>query len=443
MGQGGYITLVNGTNCNWVLTKEHSYQMDRWEFPSTVAAGTSVTVYVEWNDSWIHTTSDDAGEATYSLSGTGHSFQIQARAQHGFNLQVELTSISTMGHAQGSVIPLGWKHDGYVDFILAGEEGNFISNNMPTAWMQSNVNVLGDKTLRELCIPGSHDAGMSTYTSGTAFSYECNTLTQTKSVYDQLVAGARYFDIRPVISAGQYYTGHYSLIVDMSWQGGNGQSIASIIEDVNRFTATNKELVILYLSHDYNTDVGNMSYRHFTQEEWDGLFEELMALNNLYTAASPEPDLTMLKLNDYIGGERAAVAVIVDPGVPSTHLGNYSQRGLYLKNCFKVFDSYSETNILNDMMSDQLEKLRVQKPTPDACYFLLSWTLTQGVSQATSCYLPGIKSILDLANEANPQLYTTLTQYTNKCYPNILYIDNVTISTIASFAMAVNWKAKH
>ena len=119
-------------------------------------------------------------------------------------------------------------------------------------------------------MPGSHDAGMSTLTSGTAMGTRANVITQTQSIGGQLNAGSRYFDIRPVISAGQYVTGHYGRIEQLgvvTWQGGNGQSIDSIISEINAFTACNQELIILRLSHDLNTDVGNEGYRSFTQHE--------------------------------------------------------------------------------------------------------------------------------------------------------------------------------
>ncbi|HEY7767962.1 MAG TPA: hypothetical protein VIB55_07250, partial [Longimicrobium sp.] len=243
MGQGGKITLVNGTPYNWRNTYHHSYQMNSWTFPDTIAAGTTASVYVEWSQGFFEHSGDDAGEVTYTLGPSGANFQVQARAGNGFDLRVVLTDIATTGNPKGSTIDLGWQHDGNVTFILAGTEGSYTSSNPPAAWMQQNLGVLGGRSLRHLCIPGSHDAGMSVYTSGTAFATRCNTLTQTSGILGQLQFGVRYFDIRPVISAGQYLTGHYGNIGQInSWQGANGQSIASIISDVNAFTGANQEL---------------------------------------------------------------------------------------------------------------------------------------------------------------------------------------------------------
>ena len=79
-------------------------------------------------------------------------------------------------------------------------------------------------------------------------SIASNTMTQESDILGQLNAGARYFDIRPVWVESDYYTGHYSKLGD-NWAGSAGQSIAEVIDDINTFTSSNSELVILYLSH--------------------------------------------------------------------------------------------------------------------------------------------------------------------------------------------------
>jgi len=442
MGEGGSITLVNGTPYDWQSSGQNSYQMNAWGFPQTVAAGTTATVYVEFSQGIFETSSDDSGVVTYTLGDTGQSFEIHAGGGGGFNLWVVLTNLATTGNAQGSTIHLGWVHDGAVNFILSGRQGSFASSSPPTDWMQQNLGVLGSRPLRHLCIPGSHDSGMSTYTSGTAFASQCATLAQISAVLGQLNAGVRYLDIRPVISAGQYYTGHYSQITVAginTWQGANGQSIASIISDVNTFTAANRELVVLYLSHDLDTDAGNQSYPSFTQAQWDTLLTQLRGINHLYVAQDPSADLTTLPLNDFIASGPAVVLVVDASGI---QLGSLAGQGFYTPANFNVYNEYTGTNVLPQMQSDQLAKLAAQRTSPDAGYFLLSWTLTQDSLQATTCATGFTDSILDLANTANPALYSALLPAcTAQSYPNILYIDGVQTSDIAALAMAVNGKA--
>lgn len=446
MGQGGSITLVNGTRYDWESSDQRSYQMNSWGFPATIAAGTTATMYVEWAQGIFDTQSDDSGVVTYTLSGTSLSFQLVASAGSGFNLSVVLTGISTLGNPQGSTISLGWNHNGSVNFILAGEQGSFTSSNPPSAWMQANLGLLGGRPLRHLCIPGSHDSGMSTVTSSTAFGSTNNTQAQTLGVLGQLQLGVRYFDIRPVISGGQYYTGHYSgplnlPVIGPSMQGADGQSIASIISDVNTYTVNHQELVVLYLSHDMNRDFGNSNYPPFKQDNWNKLLTQLKELNHLFVAPNPTTvDLTQLTLSDFIGSQ-AAVFVVVDPaGGSSITLGDFATQGFYTPSNFSVYNQYSDVNDLSTMQADQLKKLAAQRSNPDAGYFLLSWTLTQSNYQAAM--LVGTESILDLAATANPALYSALLPVCNtQTYPNILYIDGVNSSDIAALAMAVNSKA--
>jgi hypothetical protein len=304
-------------------------------------------------------------------------------------------------------------------------------------WMQQNLGTLGNQPLRHLCMPGSHDAGMSTFGTHTALANSCATVTQTTDVLGQLQLGIRYFDIRPVLSGGAYYTGHYSQIsiplIGSTWQGANGQSISSIIDDVNQFTSSNQELVVLYLSHDLETDEG---YVPFNQDQWNGLFSQLARLNHLFVTSNPTSvDLTMLTLNDFIGSQ-AAVVVVVDPS-SSVNLGVYATQGFYTTANFSVFNQYSDTDDLAAMQANQLNKLKSQRPDPDAVYFLLSWTLTQSTTDAIAG-----PCVLDLANTANSALANVLPACSAQTYPNIILIDNVTGSTgIADLAMAVNSKS--
>jgi acyl dehydratase len=448
--QGGFITLVNGTPYNWRSSNPFARQMNAWSFPEVITAGSTATLYVEWSDSTPVT--NDHGVVTFTLEGTALTFQLEATAASGpFDLRVTLTSFSTLGNPQGSVIDLGWSQNGYVNFILAGEAGSFTSSRMPDAWMHASLGLLGSRSLRHLCVPGSHDAGMSTFSSGTSFARPCSTVTQTKSVLNQLHAGARYFDIRPVIRGGQFYTGHYSPTPTAGWQGATGQSLDSIIDDVNSYTAANQELVVLYLSHDLSTDLGSL-FPPLTQADWNLLLSKLLRLNNRFMASNPTTvDLTTLTLGDFIRSQ-AAVVVVVQPSDSTITLGSFANQGFYTPQSFPVFDSFANTDLVGVMQTDQLaNKLPVQRPDPDARSFLLSWTLTQSVAAALRCpvYFPPdntppifYDSVLDLAAKAYPALYQNVLPVCNRrTYPNILDIDNVQSPDVAALAMAVNSKA--
>ena len=410
--------------------------MHSWEFPEKMNPGQSIREYVEWNENVFKNKGDDAGDVIFVLGNSDMRFKIEARVINGeFSLKVFLCNFSTpLGHA----FDLGWARDGTATFYLIEQNGQFSAPNLDVHWMSSNLALLGRRSLKWICIPGSHDSGMSERGSGTAFAHDGNTITQTTDVLGQLEFGARYFDIRPVISAGKYYTGHYGHILG-SWQGANGQSIDSVVSQVNFYTAAYNELVVLNISHELNTDVGANSYRPFNQDEWNGLFSLLATISHLYVAPDPiHVDLTTLPLNAYIGEGKPAVIVVVEP---ECDLGEYAHRGFYKKINFNVYNSYSETNDLNAMMDDQIRKMQTMRPNPDASYFLLSWTLTQSKSEAAFCHL-GADSILTLANRADAACLELFRHVTPQVYPNILYVDNLTDTRVADIAMEINRQAE-
>ena len=290
-------------------------------------------------------------------------------------------------------------------------------------------------------MPGTHDAGMGTFVPGTAFASPCNTVTQTSLIAGQLQLGARYFDIRPVIHGEEYYTGHYtqlSIAGINSWQGANGQSMASVISDINSFTRDNPELVILYLSHDLDTDVGNSKYTAFSQGQWNSLLTLMQGITDLKAVTTG--DLSQLTLNDYIGQGRAAVIVVVDPSGSNIEIGSYANKGFYSAGQYTIYNEYSDTNDLKHMTTDQLAKMQAQRSSADAPLFLLSWTLTQSTSQAATCGTGLAESILSLAGQANSVLAEELLPACNaNCFPNILYIDNINASVdAAGIAMTIN-----
>lgn len=330
----------------------------------------------------------------------------------------------------------------------------------PASWMHDHLKLIGDSPLNEICITGSHDSGMSMRTGGTPFASDCNTLTQTNALYGQLSLGTRYFDIRPIIAKGEYFTGHYQDIdvrdiakekiqelphdllqklPKKSWQGANGQSIASIIEDVNNFTADYNELVILNLSHSVNTDKKNSEYETFNNAEWEDLFDQLSELKHRFSA-DPSTKLQTLSVNSFIANGPAVLIICEQGGdaIQDKYLGN----GFFKKNdkdndIFKPVNKYSGTNDVDKMAKDQFDKMR--KYSSD--YFLLSWTLTQSYFQILGCNIGIAPSIKTQAAKANAQLSErVMKEVQGPSYPNIIYTDNIISNEASRVAMWLNCK---
>lgn len=449
MGQGGNVVLVNCTPYDWERTRQQSYQMKNWSFPDVIKSGTCIEVYVEWSE-FI----GDSGEAEYVLEhydGTTSMFELQAPSGDIFNIQVYLTNMSTQNNRQGSIIPLGWNRGGCVYFILSGFD-NFVSNNPPVDWLHSNLGTLGDRTLHKICMPGTHNSGMSVNTGGaTLFGIENITLTQSLSIGEQLRAGARWFDIRPVISGRVFKTGYYRYIDQIrSWQGANGQSISEIINQVNSFTAYHPELIFLKLSHTRDTDAGNSLCPEFSPDQWRLLLKELLGIQHLFVAPNAGTvNLNTLTLNSFIGQGQAAVVVLLESGdVDLSRLLSveYANKGFYKASQCNMFESYTETDNKDELVKAQLANMKEVSPNSDRL-FSLSWTTNLSAAKVGACFagdqrliLGREKSIKGLAAGLYPELYRQLIKNCNKhTYPNIINIDYMSPNRdIVALAMAVN-----
>ncbi|WP_189070376.1 hypothetical protein [Deinococcus radiotolerans] len=302
------------------------------------------------------------GQATYRMGDGQPSFVLHFGHPYvGSNrYDTHLTSTS----APYSFTPTGTTCDGSTFSCV-------VTPALPSHWRHANLDALGALTPRDLCLPSAHDAGMSALNAHT----DCTVLMQSQGVGGQLRQGTRDFDLRPVISGGQYVTRHDSLIDKAgvtTQQGGTGQSVAEITEQINAFTQDNAELIVLNLSHDLNTDAGNSGYPAFTQDEWTALFAQLSQLQQLYRAPDGAADLTQLPLRSFIGAGQAAVVILVEPD--GVNLGPYARQGFYPAGAWPTYNTYANTNDLAHMMRDQFSKMQIQPSQGTS--FLLSWTST-------------------------------------------------------------------
>ena len=168
MGEGGTLLLVNGTPYAWEKADSASYQMNSWSFPGEIKPGTKseksflaktnqrkgevASIYVEFKQTATTKRSDTAGNCTFTLKGTqACAFRIEVKDAPS-NLSVQLQNIETPNNPKGSLIQLGWRHDGVVCFILSGKEGKFSSSNPPRDWMHQNLRTLGARPLHKICV---------------------------------------------------------------------------------------------------------------------------------------------------------------------------------------------------------------------------------------------------------------------------------------------------
>ncbi|OTA15955.1 hypothetical protein Xvie_02292 [Xenorhabdus vietnamensis] len=433
------LILVNSTNSVWKKTLKNYQNVDVSNFPESIKSKKDRYFSISYDDNNI---TDCNFEIKYQIMDSqNNSFIIRGRYKieiGRFDLEIYLDNLETRNHKKDSIVSLAWKPNELVHFFLIGDAGNYIGPDINTeSWMQDHRNILGELPINKLCIPGSHDAGMSAVTWKTFLAAKCNTLTQSNNVLGQLKLGIRYFDIRPVLSDGEFFTGHYRNIA--IWEGANGESIKSIIDGINLFTESHNELIIIRLDHSLNLDVGLLKkYRPFNQKDWFVLFDQLANIKHLYYH-NGKKDISESTLNTLTNdGTRPAVLFFIENKKAVVDLGKYKNAGFFYLSELGMYHLYSNTNSVFQMGSDQIKKMNDYSPKQ---YFELSWILTQSPAQATTCATTLTSDIKHLANEANDKLVTYLHQHiTDTVYPNIILIDNVRDTVAATFSLAINWR---
>lgn len=309
--RAGYVTLINATPYDWKLSYSHSYQMD-WNFPVAVKAGTSHEQYIKFKKD----NKDDGAEAFYYLenSPSPASFIVKARPPKHIEIQFQET-LASLNNPEESTINVGFVEKGAVSFVLSGDTGSYISSNPPVTWMQATLSNIGSKSLREIAMPASHDAGMSEVSYNWS-GVPHNTRTQTANIYHQLVNGARVFDIRPTYWKKEFYCGHFSRF-GAGMVGGTGRKIWDVVNDINAFTNQYPgELIILDISHQMDA---TKNFRDLSAGKWKALFEELNRIQALWIPSSLDigDDLSSLPLSTFITpGSKSAVLVRLPNNAP-------------------------------------------------------------------------------------------------------------------------------
>lgn len=289
-------------------------------------------------------------------------------------------------------------------------------------WMTNNLGVIEKQKIKELTLPASHDSGMSTITQSTDFSNSCNTQTQKLNFTDQLNAGIRYFDLRPIIGGGLFYAGHYSQPKIKGIEGiigSRGLLLDDFISQVNEFTNKNKELIIFNISHAYNTDDhSRVEGWEFNSCEWDRLIVKLEGLNNRCNLDIS--DLSNQYLKNFVG-TNASVLLFFEKDKCSL---DYNE-GMYHSSVLDIRGKYSNKIDVNKMGEIQIDQMK--KHTKGSGLFKVSWTLTMQFQQALAATMhPGeAKSIEYYAKEAGSKIDTLFSNIDNDTYPNFITLDYI------------------
>lgn len=194
------------------------------------------------------------------------------------------------------------------------------------------------KRLTDICVPGTHNSGMYE----TKFLTSSIVLCQSKTIYEQLMRGVRYFNFRPNDIDGKgIYTRHGTA---------DGPKLQDLLEQMKRFfDEGSNETVYLQFSHFKNWRDGSDA-----------------------------------RLNDIINktiGEYKAESYLL-----SNQLKDVRGKIIFNPSCY---DEYANTVEFDNMFNDQKAKFEGYN---ESKLFMLNWTLTPSVS--TSDVVSDITSVV-------------------------------------------------
>ncbi len=247
--------------------------------------------------------------------------------------------------------------------------GDVPTHYSPASWMHdlkaASGSTFAGKSLSQVAIPGSHDAGMWFSTEPTG-----NSVTQLGPIYTQLLSGSRYFDLRV-----RYWDWWFSdgFIIYHGVRFAEGPPLWSVVGDVARFMAGvgSDETVVLKFSH----------FDNLTSDVYDQFVDELEPLfpymfNTLGLTRLADIPLSQL------GGRVVVVSDSQYNNGVSRAKGVYTYADAPPNNSTRpppsadlvVFDYFSDAQLVSSLLEDQQNKFTNYHGQGDL--FLLSWTLT-------------------------------------------------------------------
>ena len=321
---------------------------------------------------------------------------------------------------------------------------SFFTTYNPARWMEDTLfPTKGELTLKDIVIPGAHDAGMSAL-NGTGGKQagsinNCNTLTQKLNIGKQLNAGIRMFDLRVGSFKNSIYTKHSSSdCMAEAMGGGYGERFKDILDSVKNFLDHNKkEFIILTFSHFCPKEAS-------ANEVADYIFSTL-GKEHIFNNQSKSID--QIKLNQLAG----KVIVTFEQYASADKLIDSNSMADKSKTFLNIRRAYAATNQINKLLAkEELFFTSMKSGISNNDLIRLDWQLTQSSDEAALVcndfqnenvdpVINGLmlltnvikknKSIIDMATAGNKYLPAKVNEWistgtinkNNK--PNILYVD--------------------
>lgn len=312
---------------------------------------------------------------------------------------------------------LGWREYAVpsskvpVTLIITGsQEYGFTSSLQlqPINWMHAIKDVIGDRTLSYVVMPGSHDAGMDRIGSYKYGGSAQNTQTQVIDHYGQLKTGTRYFDMRFISLDGDMdniVAAHLDDENKPPLLGASGAPLNDLIENLNRFMETYPgEVVIWSMRYMVNliTLTNDPPYSH----PWDGsmskaFYDTLKTIKNrcphkLLKDGTLTFDQVPMEQLLNANNNQGCVMLIAHP---QNELYNLSPvDDIFYGKDLNVIDQWAKKDLPSETMTTEVAALRAL-PRLDSSYkifYIMQW-------KADTYFLGDVKLVDWYAT--NPALY--------------------------------------
>ncbi|KAL5340274.1 PLC-like phosphodiesterase [Aspergillus crustosus] len=431
-----YVTIVNLTPHRFKLDSSHSYQMDTFDW-GDIPSGRSRQNIAHYKQGATVNQVDTNGEAYYSIEGTSKKFVVRKTtnipSDHPRRTIIDLTG---MGLGQREY--LDSRAEVPVTLVITGSDSHgFIASLSHGAgnWMKGIYDVIKDRPLQHIVMPGTHDSGMSTI-SGEIVSIgsEANTQTQALNIYDQLRAGARWFDLR-IITVHQDNTDDYAFWVahvndENSFIpiGNTGESLTAVINEINQFTAENPGEIVLfkvrYLVGIKRVPGGTIDWDNTITENF---FTELKKINNRCPNLDTNVKFQQQPASYFMDQNNGAGCVLfllkgdnLPEGVPRSSVAD----GLYPQEQMDVTDHWSELSESQPVAEDQVSTwsaINRAEPFTDDKFLISQWLVSADALQTTALTIQNIAIM-----PTNPALYWAgVNGMSPTKWPNVLLVDYI------------------
>ncbi|KAG6051564.1 hypothetical protein E4U39_000392 [Claviceps sp. Clav50 group G5] len=442
-----HISLINATPYHWHMTYNGSYRLLEWDlkWPLDISPGQSVTLRVNNLPHNLLPSKDAFGEVTYELRGTRQpaSFQVQYRSglQHRVFIQFQ-DQLKTLNNEVNSVHYLGIRHiPGGVGFMLAGMEGEFISNDGPKQWMQSQLAEIGDLPLRSIALPRSHNSGMWLPSHRIGFGEAENSLTQTRSIYEQVsIGGVRVIDYHPLMGKNKRFHAGTGAWVGPRYHGMKGPGLRAIIDQLNRFMYEYPgELFIWDLHYDDARDA-NRHYKMLNEDNLRKLVEELKIIKHRANLEHlHEQDITFWRLKDLISPEHKeqgrSTVIIRVPFMWARTPYFSAKEGFISEDNFPLNSHEINTHRIETLVKGQFAALKEARPSRMTTMYNMDWR----VNMPTWGLFGAVPSLLAWNLATWPALYNQFWYaLSDTTYPNMITMDNVQGSSLKAMVMTIN-----